>query len=259
MAKLAANLSTMFNELDFMNRFEAASRAGFKGVEFMFPYQYDKAELADALDRFGLTQVLINLPAGDWEAGDRGIACDPRRVEEFQEGVGQAIEYAAALGCRRINCLAGISPRKVDPAKVHDTFVGNLKFAANLLGQYNVSLLIEPVNIKDVPGFYLCYTVQARAIIEEVESDNLHLQYDVYHMQIMEGDLARSMKANKDIIRHIQIADNPGRNEPGTGEINYPFLIDALDRMGYEGWIGCEYVPQAATGAGLAWATPYLR
>jgi hydroxypyruvate isomerase len=259
MPKFASNLTFMFNEVDFLDRFAAAAEAGFSGVEYMSPYEYAKDELAGRLERNGLTQVLFNLPAGDWDAGDRGMACHPDRVGEFQDGVAAAIEYATALGCRQVNCLAGIAPQGAVPDVLRETLVSNLGYAAGELRGAGVRLLIEPINTRDMPGFYLRHSAQARSVIDEVGSDNLWLQYDVYHMQVMEGDLTPTIQANLDIIRHIQIADNPGRNEPGTGEINYPFLLDSLDTMGYDGWIGCEYRPLTTTAAGLPWAASYLR
>lgn len=241
-----------------MDRFAAAAEAGFKGVEYLFPYDFDKDEIAAALKANGLTQVLHNLPAGDWGAGERGIACHPDRVEEFKAGVDQAIEYATTLGCKQINCLAGIAPEGVDEETLRKTFVSNLAYAAEKLGEHGIRLLIEPINTINIPGFYLNYTQQALDIIAETGSDNIRVQYDIYHMQIMEGDLARTMENNLAMIPHIQLADNPGRHEPGTGEINYPFLFDFLDKIGYTGWIGCEYAPAAGTKEGLGWITPYL-
>ena len=258
MPKLAANLSMMFNEVEFLARFAAAAKAGFTGVEYLFPYEYDKERLAEELHSNNLVQVLHNLPAGDWDAGERGIACHPDRVAEFQDGVAEAIEYASALGCRQVNCLAGIVPEGAGADRTHQTFVSNLKFAAQKLDEAGIRLLVEPINTRDIPGFYLHNTSQALSFIAEVGSANLMLQYDVYHMQIMEGDLTQTIQANLDIIRHIQIADNPGRNEPGTGEINYPFLFDSLDRVGYQGWVGCEYRPLTTTAEGLGWAESYL-
>ena len=258
MPKFAANLTMMFNEVDFLDRFEAAAKAGFRGVEYLFPYAYDKNQLADKLKTFKLNQVLHNLPAGDWGAGDRGNACQPARVGEFQDGVGKAIEYATALGCKQVNCLAGIAPTGVAPDMLRKTFVDNLRFAAGKLKAAGIKLLIEPINTFDIPGFYLSRTAQALEIMNDVGSDNLFLQYDVYHMQRMEGELAASLKKNLSRIRHIQIADNPGRNEPGTGEINYTFLFKHIDQIGYDGWIGCEYKPAATTVAGLGWAAAYL-
>ena len=258
MPKFAANLTMLFNEVDFLDRFEVAAHAGFKGVEYLFPYGHDKDILAERLKAHGLVQVLHNLPGGNWDAGDRGIACHPDRVSEFQEGVGKTIEYASALGCNQVNCLAGIVQKGVASEKLHETFVANLKFAAAKLKEAGITLLIEPINTRDIPGFYLCHSAQAREIIHEVGSDNLRLQYDIYHMQIMEGDLTRTIQANLDVIGHMQLADNPGRNEPGTGEINYPVLFSALHRMGYQGWIGCEYKPRTTTEEGLGWVRPYL-
>ena len=253
MPRFAANLTMLFNEVDFLDRFAAAAGAGFKGIEYLFPYDYTPDQLAERLSQNGLTQVLHNLPAGNWDGGDRGVACDPDRVGEFQDGVGAAIEYATALGCGQVNCLAGTLPRSVSAQSAHDTFVRNLQFAAPVLQRAGIRLLIEPINTIDIPGFFLTGTNQARSIISEVASPNLFLQHDIYHMQIMEGDLARTIEQNLDVISHMQLADNPGRNEPGTGEINYRFLFDFIDRSSYEGWIGCEYRPATTTEEGLGW------
>jgi hydroxypyruvate isomerase len=258
MPKFNANLTMLFNEVDFLERFGAAANAGFKGVEYLFPYAYQKEELAERLAKHGLTQVLHNLPAGDWAAGERGIATIPGREEEFQDGVGKTIEYATALGCKQVNCLAGIPPKDAPAEKVRATFVKNLKFAAPKLQEAGIRLLIEPCNTRDIPGFYLNRSQQALDIIKEVGSANLSLQYDIYHMQIMEGDLAPTIERNLASIKHMQLADNPGRNEPGTGEINYPFLFGFVDRIGYDGWIGCEYKPKTTTPAGLGWVKSYL-
>jgi hydroxypyruvate isomerase len=258
MPKFAANLSMLFTELPFLDRFTAAAQAGFKGVEFLFPYDYDKAVLADCLGANGLVQVLHNLPAGDWAAGERGIACHPDRIDEFRRGVDQAITYAAALGCKQLNCLAGILPPGVAPGLGRKVLIENLRFAAAELASAGLRLLIEPVNSRDIPGFFVDHSRQALEIIAEVGSDNLQLQYDIYHMQIMEGDLARTITENLSRIGHVQIADNPGRHEPGTGEVNYPFLFEVLDREGYRGWIGCEYKPLSSTNAGLGWAAAYI-
>ena len=258
MPKLAANLTMLFNEVDFLDRFDAAADAGFKGVEYLFPYDYPAGEIAERLERRGLTQVLHNLPPGDWGAGERGIACLPDRVGEFQDGVGQALEYATALGCPRLNCLAGITPEGADPDTVQSTFVENLAFAARKLKEAGIKLLIEPINTRDIPGIYLCRTQQALDAIAASGSDNVALQYDIYHMQIMEGDLAPTIERHLASIDHFQLADNPGRHEPGTGEINYPFLFGFIDGLGYDGWIGCEYKPAGDTVAGLEWAESYL-
>lgn len=259
MPNFAANLTMMFNEVDFLERFQAAARAGFKAVEYLFPYAYEKAVLVEHLQTHGLKQVLHNLPPGDWQGGERGIACHPDRVGEFQQSVATAIEYATALGCKQVNCLAGIRPATVPPDKLRETFVNNLKFAAAELRRAGIRLLIEPINTRDIPGFYLNYSRQALDIIRDVDSDNLYLQYDIYHAQVMEGDLAHTIETNFDMIRHMQLADNPGRHEPGTGEINYPFLFNLIDRLGYDGWIGCEYKPKTSTNEGLGWVNPYLR
>lgn len=258
MPRFNANLTMLFNEVDFLDRFAAAAAAGFAGVEYLFPYPYDKAQLAEALAEHRLVQVLHNLPAGNWQAGERGIACLPDRVAEFRDGVGLAIEYAHALRCRQVNCLVGITPPDADPAELWDTLVDNLKFAARELARARIRLLVEPCNTCDLPGFYLNGTAQALTLMDAVGSDNVRLQYDIYHMQVMEGDLANTIQRSLPRIGHIQLADNPGRHEPGTGEINYPFLFELLDAMGYDGWIGCEYKPRAMTRDGLRWADPYL-
>ena len=259
MPKLAANLSMMFNEVDFLDRFAAAAEAGFTGVEYVSPYEYDKAKIAEKLHSLRLTQVLFNLPAGDWAAGERGIGCHPNRVAEFRAGIDAVVEYAGALGCGQVNCLAGIAPDGAGADALRETFVSNLRFAAQRLGDAGVRLLIEPINQRDIPGFYLRNTAHALDIIAEAAVPNLYVQYDVYHMQVMEGDLVPTMQANLESIRHIQIADTPGRNEPGTGEINYPFVLKAIDDMGYSGWVGCEYKPLTTTVEGLGWAEDYLR
>jgi hydroxypyruvate isomerase len=253
MPKFAANLTMLFTELPFLDRFEAAATAGFTAVEYLFPYAYAAQALEERLRTFGLTQVLHNLPAGNWDAGDRGIAILPDRVSEFRDGVAKAIAYARVLGCRQINCLAGIVPREVGSDRLYATFVANLKFAAAALAAEDMKLLIEPINTRDIPGFYLNHTRQALDVIKEVGSNNLYLQYDIYHMQIMEGDLARTIEAHLPQIAHVQLADNPGRHEPGSGEIYYPFLFDHLDHIGYTGWIGCEYKPATTTLEGLDW------
>ena len=253
MPKFAANLSMLFNEVDFLDRFKAAADAGFEGVEYLFPYAFEKDALVEQLQKHGLTQVLHNLPAGDWETGERGIACHPDRVGEFQEGVGRAIDYGTALGCKQINCLAGIAPDGVADDMLRATFVSNLRFAAPRLKEAGMRMLIEPINTYDIPGFYLNRTDQAIGILDEVGSDNLFVQYDIYHAQRMEGELAKTIEKYLPRIAHIQLADNPGRHEPGTGEINYAWLFRFIDKTGYDGWIGCEYKPAAETRAGLGW------
>ena len=253
MPKFAANLTMLYTEVDFLDRFDVAAKDGFKGVEYLFPYPYQKQELVDRLKKNNLTQVLHNLPAGDWAAGERGIAVLPDRVNEFQEGVGKAIEYATALECKKVNVLAGIAPKHIDADKLRETFVGNLKFAAQKLKDAGILFVMEPINTYDMPGFYLNHTQQALDLIDAVGSDNLRIQYDIYHMQRMEGELAATMQKHFAKIGHIQIADNPGRNEPGTGEINYPFLFEFIDRLGYDGWVSGEYKPAGKTSDGLGW------
>jgi hydroxypyruvate isomerase len=259
MPKFCANLTMLYGEHEFLDRFAAARRDGFEAVEFLFPYPFEKERLVEALQANGLIQVLHNLPAGDWANGERGIACLPDRAGEFQDGVGRAIEYATALGCRQVNCLVGIPPADAEPARIRRTVVDNLAFAARALRKAGIRLLVEPINRFDIPGFWLDHADQASALIDEAGSDNLFLQYDLYHQQRTDGELAATFLRLKDRIAHIQVADNPGRYEPGTGEINYPFLFDLLDREGYAGWIGCEYKPRTTTSAGLGWADKYLR
>jgi len=255
MPRFAANLTMLFNEVPFLHRFAAARAAGFKGVEYLFPYDFEKAELGEQLRQHGLTQVLHNLPAGNWEAGERGIAIFSDRVSEFRESVNRAIEYARALGCCQLNCLAGIVPLDANPAELHSTFVQNLRYAAESLARYHIKLLIEPINTRDIPGFFLNRTEQAVQVISDVGSDNLFVQYDIYHMQVMEGNLAPTLMKYRDCIAHIQLADHPGRHEPGTGEINFPFLFRYLEEIGYRGWIGCEYKPETTTPESLGWYT----
>ena len=253
MPRLAANLSTLFNEVPFLDRFAAAAKAGFAAVEVQFPYEYAVDDLRSRLHASGLALVLHNLPPGDWSRGERGIACHPDRVDEFRAGVDRAIGYATALGCPQLNCLAGIAPAGVPAETQRAILAANLRFAAQKLKAAGIRLLVEPVNHYDVPGFTLNRSRQALELIAEVGSDNLYLQYDIYHMQRMEGELANTIRANLPKIAHIQLADNPGRNEPGTGEINYRFLFGWLDAIGYDGWIGCEYRPATTTEAGLGW------
>jgi len=253
MTKLAANLSMLFTEHEFLARFEAAANAGFKAVEYLFPYDYTAAEIKSRLDASGLTQVLFNLPAGDWASGDRGIACDPDRMQEFRDGVFLAINYARVLAVPRLNCLAGIIPKGVSDKLAQDTLVANLRFAADELEKVDIELVTEAINTRDIPGFFLRGTEQAVDILNRVGSRNLKLQYDIYHMQIMEGDICNTLRSHLRRIAHIQLADNPGRHEPGSGELNYRFIFEFLNSLGYEGWMGCEYKPATTTEAGLKW------
>jgi len=248
----------LFNEVDFINRFERASRAGFRGVECHFPYECQKEELSEKLDNYGLELVLHNLPPGDFSAGERGIACLPDRMGEFQAGVGLAIEYAKALKCPRLNCLAGIPPTEVPADRVRQTLVENLRFTATAMEKEGISLLVEALNRYDFPGFYLSCTRDVLQLLKDVNHANLWIQYDIYHMQIMEGNLSRTIQDNLPRIAHIQLADNPGRHEPGTGEINFTNLFQFIDEAGYNGWLGCEYKPAGTTEQGLEWIKPYL-
>ena len=255
MPKLAANLSMLFPELDFLERFAAARAAGFRYVEYQFPYAYTAAQLAESARAAGVEVVLHNLPAGDMAKGERGIACLPGREREFREGVERALEYAKAVACPRLNCIAGLAPAD----KEHfDTLVANVRHAARRLGEARVQLVIEPINTRSVPGFFLSGSAQAIDVLNAAGEGNASLQYDVFHMQIMEGDLARTIERLLARIGHIQIADVPGRHEPGTGEINFDFLLRHLDTLGYSGWVGCEYNPSGDTREGLRWAKPYL-
>ena len=257
MPKFAANLTMLFTEAPFLDRFALAAEAGFDAVEFLLPYDFAVGDLRRALDDNGLHLVLHNLPAGDWAGGDRGIGCHPGRVDEFRAGVPRAVEYATALGCPRLNCLAGILPAGVSPEAARATLVENLRFAAPKLEAAGIELLLEPVNTRDVPGFLVSRTADGLAVLDEAGVGNVRLQYDVYHAQVMEGNLLPTLEANLARIGHIQVADNPGRHEPGTGEINYPAVFAALDRMGYAGWIGLEYKPASTAAAGLDWMRPF--
>jgi hydroxypyruvate isomerase len=259
MPRFAANLSYLFAEHDFLDRFAAARRAGFSAVEFHFPYAYSATRLAELASAADVGVVLFNLPAGNWADGERGIACHPARMGEFQEGVGLAIDYAKALGVARLNCLAGLHPEGVATDRARLTLLENLRFAAMALARENISLVIEPINTRDMPGFFVSTPRQALALIDAVGNDNLKLQYDIYHAQVMEGNLAATLQENLPKIGHIQVADNPGRHEPGSGEINFPFLFAHLDRIDYAGWIGCEYQPATTTEAGLIWLEPWLK
>lgn len=258
MPRFSANISMLFREVELPERFEAAAQAGFKAVEIQFPYGWSRRQLGEIARRAGVEVVLINIPAGDPEKGDRGIGCLPGRVAEFREGVGKALEYAKSLGCRQMNCLAGIKPRDVDQSALRDAYVSNLRYAAGELAQAEMTLLVEPISTQAVPGFYLNRSADALAIIDEVGADNLKLQYDLYHMRIMGDDLAATIATNLERIGHMQLADVPGRHEPGTGEIEFPALFDLVDRLGYRGWIGAEYLPSGSTGDSLAWAKEYL-
>lgn len=253
MPRFAANLSMLFTEAPFMQRFALAAQNGFTAVECQFPYAFEAAEIKEQLVGNKLEMVLHNLPAGNWQMGERGIACYPDRVDEFKAGVHQAVAYAQALNVKQLNCLAGIAPLGIDADALKQTLVNNLQYAAQVLKDNGLRLLLEPINTFDVPGFFINRTQQAIEVLDSLGADNVFVQYDIYHAQRMEGELTATLLEHLRRIGHIQLADNPGRHEPGTGEINFPFLLPALDRMGYTGWVGCEYIPAAGTVAGLGW------
>lgn len=253
MPKFAANLTMLFTEQPFLDRFEPAAKAGFDAVEFLFPYAFETAEIRRRLDANGLKLVLHNLPAGDWDAGERGIACHPDRQAEFRDGVMRAIDVAIALGTPRLNCLVGKAPAGVEAATLRRTLVDNLRFAAAELNKAGLKLLVEPINRFDIPGFLLNRTDDAVALLDEVAAANAYVQYDIYHAQRTEGEIAATLAQHLSRIDHIQLADNPGRHEPGTGELNWDFLFRHIDRLGYSGYIGCEYKPLSTTEAGLGW------
>ncbi|MRW94219.1 hydroxypyruvate isomerase [Duganella sp. FT80W] len=253
MPKFAANLSMMYVDAPFLDRFALAHDAGFSAVEFLFPYAFDADLIAERLRRYQLQLVLFNLPPGDWNAGDRGMACDPRRVDEFRAGVASALDYASELGVQQLHCMAGKTPAGLDPLRARATYIDNLRYAAGQAQPHGINLLIEPINHYDMPGYFLNHSHQAVQIIEEAACPNLFLQYDIYHMQRMEGELSNTIQALLPFIKHMQIADTPGRHEPGSGEINYRHLFAHIDRIGYDGWLGCEYMPAGDTNAGLGW------
>jgi hydroxypyruvate isomerase len=256
--KFSANLSFLYQDLPFLDRFPAAAKDGFGALEYLGPYAEPKERIATALKANGLKQALFNVPSGDWAGGERGIACLPDRVEEFRNGVSLALDYAKALDCSQVNVICGLVRQGDDLDALETVLVDNLKYAAERCADADVKLLIEPINLRDIPGFFLSTTAHAERILDKVGSGNLYIQYDFYHMQIMQGDLVATFNRLKERIAHVQIADNPGRNEPGTGEINYAFILCELDRLGYGGWVGCEYKPKAGTSEGLGWIKPHL-
>lgn len=256
MPRLAANLSMLFPERSFLDRFAAAAAAGFRYVEYQFPYAHGAQAVAEAAKRAGVQVVLHNLPAGDAAAGERGIACLPGREAEFRAGVERAIDYAKAAGCPRLNCLAGLAPVE---RRHFDCLVANVRYAARRLSEVGLQLVIEPINTRSMPGFFLTRSRQAIEVLDAAGEGNAFVQYDVFHMQIMEGDLAATIERLLPRIGHVQIADVPERHEPGTGEVNFDFLLPHLDALGYSGWVGCEYNPRGDTLEGLKWARSYLR
>jgi len=251
--KFAANLTMMFNEHDFPSRFAAAAKAGFEAVEFLFPYDYSPANVGKWVRENNLINVLFNLPPGDWAAGERGIAALPGREAEFRAGVTKAIEYALELGTPQLHMMAGLIPPNSNLALHHKTYLKNMKYAAQALAQHNLNLLLEPINTRDMPGYFLSTQAQAHELRLESGEPNVKVQMDFYHAQIMEGDLVETFKKYFEGIGHTQIASVPKRNEPDDGEVNYPYLYQLLDEMGYTGWVGCEYRPRGKTEDGLAW------
>ena len=253
MIRFTANLTMLFNEVGFLERFNLAARAGFKGVEFKDPFAYSRADVVAALRDSGLEAILFNMPAGNWAGGERGIGCLPGREKELRDGVTTTIEYALSLNCKLINCLGGIPPKDADPRLVRKTFVENLRYAAGELKKHDMRLVIEPVNTYDSPGVFLTRTEQAVEIIRDVGADNLGIEYDVYQAQLMEGDLTNTLRRHMPRIWHMQVADVPSRAEPGTGEINYEHVFGVIDRAGYPGWIGCDYRPSTCTLESFRW------
>lgn len=253
MPKFAANLTMMFNEVAFPERFAAAARAGFEAVEFLFPYDHMPQEVAQWLTENKLTSALFNMPPGDWAAGERGIASLPGREQEFREGVLRALEYAQAMGTKRLHAMAGLLPDGADRNRHRETFIENLRFAAREVGKHGITLLVEPINTRDIPRYFLNTQAEGHAIREAVGEPNIKVQMDFYHAQIVEGDLAMTFRKHFSGIGHIQIASVPTRNEPDDGEVNYRYLFRLLDEMGYDGWVGCEYRPKGRTEDGLGW------
>ena len=253
MPKFAANLSMMFNEVPFLDRFAAAADAGFQAVEYLFPYEYAPDVVAKKLSDAKLENILFNMPPGDWSKGERGIAAIPGREAEFRAGVQKALEYAEVLGVKKLHGMAGIPPAEADRGSCRDTLVSNLSFAADMLGPQNVTLLLEAINTRDMPGFFVCTQAQSHAIVTEVGAINLKMQMDCYHMQVMEGDLATNLKLYAPFCGHIQIAGAPERHEPDTGEVRYEYIYQLLDDLQYDGWLGCEYRPAGKTVEGLGW------
>jgi 2-dehydrotetronate isomerase len=255
--KFAANLSFIFQEVPFLDRFAAAAACGFKAVEYLTPYDHPPEVIAGQLNRHGLVQALFNMPPGDWAAGERGIGALPGRETEFRDGLEKALVYAKATECRLLHAMAGVLPASHDRGEAERVYLGNLRHAAERLAGEGIAVVIEPINTRDIPGYFLNTTAQAMSVIERVGHPNLKLQLDLYHVQIMEGDLAHRIRALAGHYPHAQIAGNPGRHEPDVGEINYPYLFDLFDELGYAGWIGCEYRPKGETKAGLGWAKRY--
>ena len=253
MPRFAANLSMMYTERPFLERFAACAADGFEAVEFLFPYAFEASAIRDELDRHGLQQVLFNAPPGDFEAGERGTASLPGREHEFRDGIDRAIAYAKVLGCPRIHLMAGLVARESERVAQREVYLDNLRWAARRLGEHGLTGLIEPINPRDMPGYLLNTQEDAHAIVERIGAPNLMVQMDLYHCQIVEGDLEMRIRRHIDRVGHVQIAGVPHRHEPDVGEVNYPYLFRLLDELHYPGWIGCEYRPRAGTSEGLGW------
>jgi len=263
MPTFAANLSMMYKEVEFLNRFAAAASDGFEFVEYLFPYDYKISQIQKQLTTYKLKQSLFNLPPGNWDAGDRGIAALPGREAEFIKGLDLAIEYANELNCKKLHIMAGICPKELQTPEgfeiIRKTYIGNLKIASQRLAGHGITALIEPINNRDMPGYFLNYQEQAINILNEVNEPNLKIQMDLYHVQIMEGDIETKLRKNLSKIGHIQIANVPKRNEPDEiGEINFPYLFRLIDEIGYQGEVGCEYIPRAKTSENIKWIKPWL-
>ena len=259
MPRFAANLTLLYQEVPFLDRFREAANDGFRGVEFLFPYDYPAQDVRARLDDAGLTQVLFNTPAGDWAGGERGLAALPGREAQFRDGIERALDYADALGCRQLHVMAGCPDASASPERCHAVYLENLAYATGQAAAHGITVLIEPINPRDFPRYFLTRQDQAHAIRQAVGASHLKVQFDAYHCQIVEGDLAVKLRQHIDHIGHVQVAGVPARHEPDTGEVNYPFLFRLLDELGYAGWVGCEYRPQGATRAGLGWLKPWLR
>ncbi|MGF1701268.1 hydroxypyruvate isomerase family protein [Photobacterium makurazakiensis] len=258
MAKFAANLTMLFTEVPFLERFAQAHQAGFKAVEYLFPYAFEAEELAGELKKYGFEQALFNLPPGDWDAGERGFAAIPGREDEFRASVDTALNYALTLGCKKVHAMSGIVNNDYSHQQHVDTFISNIRFAADVFAEHGIELMIEPLNNRDVPGYFISRQRDAVELIKMVDRPNVKLQLDLYHAQIMEGDLTVLIHDLAAYTGHIQIASVPDRHEPSEGELNYPHLFNVLDKSGYTGWIGCEYNPKTNTVDGLGWVKPYL-
>ncbi|MDX1302940.1 2-oxo-tetronate isomerase [Photobacterium sp.] len=258
MAKFAANLTMLFTEVPFMERFAKASEAGFSAVEYLFPYAFDAQELAGELRKYHLEQALFNMPPGDWSAGERGFAAIPGREAEFRASVDTALNYALTLKCKKVHAMSGIIDNNYSYQQHVDTFLGNIRYAAEVFAEHDILLLIEPLNNRDVPGYFIAHQRDAVELIKQVERPNVKLQLDLYHAQIMDGDLTTLINDVASYTGHVQIASVPNRHEPSEGELNYPYLFTILEQSGYDGWMGCEYNPRNTTEEGLGWVKPYL-